>query len=288
MSDILADIWDWIRRLFGWRPEPTAIRIADWQHVYMPLFYAKANGSAEGTWNYLSMDDAHRAQCRAQILAGVVDGEVPAITFCLTPNDLTFGLWGTFPALNPDGLPVLRARLEELVADGIAVFPCLYVDDPTGDMPRWWEISKYGDGWAQIHTEIGHLCTGYILSIENNERASSVHHMAGCVDHMRRLMPGVQFYGTHLQWLGAGQAGYRWSGNTSTPTNLDLILVETTWHPNQGDKVGVAGLAKELTNIIRACPGKRLVIHEYNLNPAGAVCAQQRAYLRGQAVFGVG
>jgi hypothetical protein len=288
MSDILADIWDWIRRLFGWRPEPTAIRIADGQHVYMPLFYAKANGQAEGTWNYLALDDAHRAQCRAQILAGAVDGEVPAITFCLTPNDLTFGLWGTFPALNPDGLPVLRVRLEELIADGIAAMPCLYIDDPVGSMPRWWDIAKQPDCWRAIHDAIGHLVTGYILSIESNERTSSVHQLASCVDTLRTLMPGVQYYGTHLQWQGAGQNGYRWTGNTSTPTNLDIILVETTWHPMQGDRVGVDGLSKELTGVVRACPGKRLVIHEYNLNPAGVVCAKQRYYLRGQGVWGVG
>jgi hypothetical protein len=288
MSDIIEAIIMWIKKLFGWEPEPEAIRIEDGQHLYMPLFHTKIDGSANGTWNYLGLSDDDRAHCRAQLKSGAVDGEVPAISFCLTPNDLSGGLWTAFPVVSLEGLAVVKAKLEELVKDGIAAMPCLYVDDPTGDMPRWWEISKYGDGWAQIHAEIGHLCTGYILSIENNERASSVHHMAGCVDHMRRLMPGVQFYGTHLQWLGAGQAGYRWSGNTSTPTNLDLILVETTWHPNQGDNVGVAGLAKELTNIIRACPGKRLVIHEYNLNPAGAVCAQQRAYLRGQAVWGVG
>jgi hypothetical protein len=289
MSDFIQSVIDWIRRLFGWEPDPKAVHIEDGQRLFMPLFHTKLNGSANGTWNYLSLPPEEQANVRAYIKRTALPHETPAITFLLTPENCNGGvIKDKDTVLTDKGLAYLSDRCEELCADGIAVIPTLYCDDPSGDMPRWTQIERHKLVWQTISEAVGKYLSGVMLAIENNELATSTHHMGDCITVMRECFPGLQAYGTHLQWRGGGLNSYRWLGNTSTPANVDCILVETTWHPSRGDSVGVGGLSRELTDIVRACAGKKIAVTEYNLNVGSAVELAQREYLRGQKLWGVG
>jgi len=283
-------MWKWIvsfiKALFGIETEPKAIQCKE--HVCMPLFYVGENGKPEGTWNYFSKTAAERAHCRAQIKATAVDGETPAICFCLTPSDISGNIWSAFPVINQPNLDTVKEIIVETIEDGIACFPCLYVDDPFGAMPRWWEISLHTAAWRAVNDNLGDLFSGVVLSIETNERASSVGHMSGCIKVMISCFPDLQFYATHLQWMGRGKSGYVWKGGASTPKEINLLLVENSWDPHRGDAAGIGGMSREYAAIKNATGDIKKIWHEYNLNPGGAICQEQREYLRSEDEFGVG
>ena len=106
---------------------------------------------------------------------------------------------------------------------------------------------------------------------------------------MKNIMPGVEYYGTHLQWH-ANNGSYAWLGsvNKTTPKNVNMLLVENSWDPHKGDAVGLQGMKNEYTVIKQREPTLKLIIHEYNLNPSGNVYKAQKEWLRTQKPFGVG
>ena len=284
--------------------EPSAIKIN--KPVSMPLFYdnggvrsasdsfmqeryfSKRNITTrglDGTWNYLSKSEAGRKKCREQIKAATKSGEIPAITFLISRNGES-GPLGSFPNVTDDQINQAKELIKELVKDGIAVFPCLYVDDPSGSMPRWTEIEKHAPSWARVHNGIGKYVTGYVLSIESNELANNAEQIRGCINVIRVYMPGVDYYGTHLMWGASGR--YTWTGGSSTPSNADFILLEAPWHPNQGDAQGLRGIQNLYNNVKPRVGGLRLIWHEYNLNPGGTIIQQQREWLKTKDEWGVG
>jgi len=282
MIDIVQAIIDWIKSLFGCDPAPERIKISG--HCFMPLFVSE-NGRPRGTWEYLSLDESLRNNTRAQIKAGVGEGETPAICFCLTPSGVSGGLIDDkMLAVTDDALAVLETKILELIDDGIAIFGCLYTD---GGRPAWQSIAAHRSVWRRVHTKIGHLVTGWILSIETNEAAPNVEQIRAGMADMRDMLPGADYYGTHLQWK-AYNGKYVWNSAASTPRGADVILAEASWDPNKGDIAGVAGLARENGEMVRAGLGCLIVWHEYNITPWSKVGQEQRAYLRGQNVWGRG
>lgn len=282
MSDILAALWAWVLSLFGCEPEPERVKIKG--HAFMPLFIREGNGP-RGTWEYLALSDDLRANVRAQIKAGVGEDETPAISFCLTPAGVSGGLCDDkMLAVTDDALAVLETKLLELINAGIALFPCLYTDNA---VPRWKEIAAHKTIWKRVHGKIGHLVTGWILSGETNEEAQNVEEIRAAIADMKEVCPGADYYGTQLQWK-AFNGRYSWNSAASTPRGADVILAEASWDPHKGDAVGVDGLAREQAEMVRAGLGALIVWHEYNITPWSAMAGQQRKYLRGQNVWGIG
>jgi hypothetical protein len=275
----LTEIWNRILSLFG--VNPSAITIGD--HVYMPLFPWDAAHKIMMTWDYLAWPDEKKKACRDVIKAGAKSNETPSITMCLTPSGCTSGMIDDKMLTVTDGmLDLLEQKIVELLKDGIAVFPCLYVDDA---VPRWFEIEKHQAIWRRVHGRIGKYVTGYILSIETNEQASNVGHIRGCINAMREYMPGADFYGTHLQWKAGGR--YSWTGGSSTPSNANIILVETPNNPHNGDAYGVWAVVRDCNEIKNACPGLKIVMHEFNVNSQSAVGKAQTEALRKVDAWGV-
>lgn len=277
----LTGLWNWFLSLLGGGGN-SPVKIGD--HCYMPLFYRNLTGAIDMTWNYLSKSDPEKLHLRNHIKANAASGETPAIAFCLTPQNINGRLVDDKMLAVTDGmLGYLTAKCKELVQDGIAVFPCLYVDDL---VPRWWQIENHVGIWKRIHGRISKYVTGYILSIESNEYANNVEQLRGCIAVMRAAMPGVDYYGTHLQFR-ANNGRYQWQGGASTPSNANIILVEYSWNPHKGDVAGVAGLHKEFAAIMAAEPVLKMVHHEFNVNFDSAIGKAQTEMLRERGAWGV-
>ena len=277
---IFEAIWNWIKSIFHGSDSP--IKIGD--HCYMPLFPRRADGGLEMTWNYLSWPTTMQAEIRSWIKSHKASNETPAITFCLTPRNINGGLIeNDMNGLTPEKLNVLEDRCKELVKAGIAIFPCLYVDDSE---PRWWQIKKHVIAWQTIHGKIGKYVTGYILSIESNEKAKSVGQLNDCINTMMVNMPGVDFYGTHLQWT-ANNGRYSWKGGASTPNIANIIFVEYSWDPNKGNKIGVNKMENEFNAITAAEKRVKLCHQEFNVDATGSVGKKQTEMLRRKKAWGI-
>lgn len=281
----MKELWNWIVRfiemLFS-GGKLKRIKIGD--KVFMPLFFPKSGGGVGSTWAYMRGDEGWRSYLRSYIMLHRNSGETPAICFLLTPDDCNGGfIPNNIPVLNEGQLAAIHARVVELVREGIAVFPCLYNDDPNGNMPRWWEMEQHLAVWKQVHAKIGDLVTGYILSIESNEKKN-----LGGVQHyiqmMRDIMPGVPFYGTHVQWKARGSP-YYWDGG-NVPFNANIILVETSNDPNQD--VSADHVLREYNDIKSANPNLKFVMHEYNLNVNSQNFNNTRSRLRSSGAWGIG
>ena len=283
--------------------EPSAVKID--KPVSMPLFYDNGGiksidgdymqkkyysnikaGNVDSTWNYLSKSEAAKKKCREEIKATVKSGEVPGITFMIS----TEGCGGTlsgFPNVTDEQIAQAKEMIKELCKEGFVTYACLYVDDPSGTMPKWWEIEKHQVAWTRINNEIGKYISAYVLSIEQNEKANNKSHIEGTINAMKAYMPGAYFYGTHMMF-GQTSDRYSWVGGSSTPSNADFILLEAPWHPAQGDSQGINGI-QNLYNNVRAKVGAlKLIWHEYNLNPNGNINKQQREWLKTKGEWGVG
>ena len=281
--DWLMDIINWLLSLIGigpvvWKP------VTIGSHCYMPLFVPGMNGGIKMSWDYLSYSSDEKKHFRNHIKADAASGETPAICFCLTPRNVNGGLLeNNMLAVGDDALSVLESRCQELVKAGIAVFPCLYVDD---SVPRWWEIEKHIGIWIRISNQIKKYITGVILSIESNEMANNVGQLEGCINVMRNVFPEMEYYGTHLQFRSGGK--YSWTGGNSTPKNANIILAEYSWNPHNGDTVGLDKFKNEYYAIQRANPTLNWISHEYNVNSESTVAKMQRQFLRDQNAWGIG
>lgn len=277
LIDFVRRVWN---AIFGGGNSP--VKIGD--HCFMPLFYRNLTGGIDMTWNYLSKSDSEKQHLRNYIKANSTSDETPTIAFCLTPQSINGGLVDDKMLAVTDGmLDYLEAKCKELVKDGVAVFPCLYVDDL---VPRWYFIEQHQAIWRRIHDRIKNYVTGYILSIETNEEANNVGQLQGCIEVMRVAMPDAAFYGTHLQFR-ANNGRYTWQGGASTPQNANIILVEYSWNPHRGDAAGVDGLQREFAAIMGASPNLKMVHHEYNVQFDSAVGNAQREMLRAWGAWGV-
>ncbi len=275
--NIIRRVVTWLLLQFGLaRP----IRIKE--RCFMPLFIRMPAGHVVATWDYLALSRRSQECVREYIVAAAQPDETPAITFCLTPHHVTGGLIpDDMTGIDDDQLARLDKACFDLIAAGIAVFPCLYVDDHA---PRWFEIGTHGAAWGQLRSTLQRYATGYILSIETNERAISGAHIDACVDGMRRFFPGAEFYGTHLQYRAEGR--YSWNVAT-TPAVCNLILMETSNNPHKD--VAPAAVMREWQEVTRAIPGAvKIVCHEYNLNVDSENHSATRAALRAAGAWGVG
>jgi len=274
IRDFFVAVFNWI---FQVQVKPVKIG----GHCYMPLFY-NISGSIKMSWDYLRFPDSEKKLIRKQIKAGAASGETPAICFCLTPEGSNGGLMlNNMLSVSDDALDWLELECKALVRDGIAVFPCLYVDD---SIPRWWDIEKHAAIWTRVHGRICKYVTGYILSIETNEAANSKAHIEGCINAMRAYMPGVAFYGTHLQWKSGGQ--YSWTGGSSTPTNANIILAEYSWNPH--NNVGIQAFKNQYNEIVQANLILKWVSHEYCVDFGSAFVKEAKKFQRAQGAWGVG
>jgi hypothetical protein len=272
--------------LFGWlwgNDDDDAGKVEIGAHVFMPLFVRVTSGLI-ATWEYMARPDSERKQIRDYIKANAAPGETPAITFCLTPWNVNgHTIPDNMSDVNGFALGVIRAMCKELVQDGIAVFLTLYVDDAA---PRWMNIKDHRAVWKKVHKEVKDLVSGAILSIESNEHAIFKADIEKCIAVMQEIMPGFDYYGTHLQWGASGR--YRWTGGSSTPSNANIILAENTWDPQRGDAAGVSKIRSEWQSIRASEQRVKLVAHEYNLNAGGTTEKAQRAELRAQGIWGIG
>lgn len=241
-------------------------------------------GNIAATWDYLSKSEAGKKKCREEIKATTKSGEIPAITFLISRNGES-GPLGTFPNITDDQINQAKEMIKELVEEGIAVFPCLYVDDPSGSIPKWWEIEKHMNSWIRVNNGIKKYVTGYILSIETNEKANSKNHIEGSITAMRAYMAGVDYYGTHMEFGKRGR--YTWTGGGTTPNNADIIILEL-WDPHKGDAMGLNGVKNRYNHIKPRVGILRLIWQEWNLNPNGSINKQQREWLKSKKEWGVG
>lgn len=279
-------IWEWIKSLFGGNGNKIK-KVEIGNRIFAPLFLRNLSGGVIATWAYMSQNDSERKNIRNQIKSKAVSGETPAITFILTPyNENGHTIPDDMSNVSDNALNTIRAMCEELVKDDIAIFLCLYVDD---HVPFWMEIGKNNhiEIWKKVHNKVGDIINGYLLSIETNEKATSKGHIEGCINVMRNAMPGADYYSTHLQWI-ANNGRYSWIGGNTTPNNINLVWVEYSWDPRNGDAVGVEKMKNEYGAINHNNQNINLVHQEYNLNSGSATEGLQRAYLRSQRAWGIG
>ncbi|MFB1502003.1 hypothetical protein [Thiocapsa sp. N5-Cardenillas] len=263
--------------------EPSAVKLSD--RMFAPLFYVTQTGGTAATWDYLNKSADDQRHCRETILNLCHGGETPAIVFLLTPPYEAGNIFTPFPnVINPANLDKAVDAILECLWDGIAVIPCLYTDDK---MPWWYEIEKHTETWNCISDRISGYCSGICLSIESNEQTTGVGMLQHKIMQAKVCFDGLPV-GTHLCWKGAGKSGYRWQDTASTPSNADFILVEFSWHPKDGDKKGVSAVQSEMLMIQAALPGRKLLFHEYNMNPGGEIMGAQRELLRSYKPWGVG
>jgi hypothetical protein len=285
LADIFKSIINFITELIGIGPviEPTPIKIGS--RCYMPLFTRKANGAVSGTWEYLALPDPDKKAIRAYLKTNAKSGETPAITFCLTPSNVSGGfLPNSMAGVDAAQLDRLENECKTLIKDGVAIFLCLYVD---ASAPWWMQIEAHKGIWSQVHGRTCKYASGVILSIETNEQAANLGHIEGCINVMRSAMPGLDYYGTHLQWHGAGK-GYAWTGSNGTPRNVNIILAEYDLDLAKADAIGVQVFKNQFGAIRAACGGVKWVSHEYNLNAGSSVNRACEQYQRDNGVWGIG
>ncbi|MDD5110854.1 MAG: hypothetical protein PHI63_06640 [Patescibacteria group bacterium] len=289
--EFFKSIWEWI---FGGGGNDEPIRIMG-KKLCMPLFYPMLNGHINGTWNYFALDDAERQRCRDKIKSMSKGGEVPALTALLTPNECTGGLWTTFPTINAAGLDRVKSICRETVEDGVAIGVTLYNDDPGPRDPKWWEITNttYQAAWAMVWEQIKNFVSFVTLSIESNEKTTSVGMLQHAIHLMEQAMPGAQAYGTHMAINGRGLNGYCWNKGANTPANASIILVENSWtisngDQGMGDRQGVAGAQRDWDALMNLAEASRCVMHEGNLHPESDICEAQRDFYRSRNAWGVG
>ncbi len=278
LIDLFVALW---QAIFG-KPDRVSIK----GRVCMPLCYIRVDGRMGMTWDYLNKASGDQEQMRWHQKQIAQDDETPACAFLLSPPQEAGMIFDPWPTVNEANLTAARDAIKALVDDGIAVFACLYTDDKA---PWWCDIRANMDPWRRVNEVIGPHVNGYLLSIESNEQARSIGQLQDCIAAMEEAMPGADYYGTHLQWnKKSNLGGYRWLGGASTPFNASLILAECSWNPSAGDKQNFEAMKKEVQAIIANETVAKLCIHEYNLNPAGAVIAAQRTMLRELSPWGVG
>jgi len=259
-------------------------------YIYQKYFSKKSlkgldASTIRATWDYMKKTEEERKFLRDYIKNRTLPDETPAITFILTPYEENgHTIPDDMSGVSNDALNVIRAMCEENVKDGIAVFLCLYVDDHA---PRWMDINNHREVWKKVHKKVGDIVNGYILSIEANEKATSKGHIENCVNIIREVMPGADYYSVHLQWK-ANNGRYCWTGGATTPTNINVVWVEYSWNPDRGDAVGLGGLKNEYGAINHNNQQIDLVHQEWNLKAGGSIEAAQRAYLRSQRAWGIG
>lgn len=271
----------WLMELFG--IDVKAVTLGD--KVFMPLFYVTQTGGTAATWDYLNKSKDDQKYCRDMILNMCASGETPAICFLLTPPYEAGNIFTPFPeVINSENLEIAVDAMRECAWDGIAVMPCLYTDDKA---PWWFDIEKHTETWNCIADKIDRYCSAYCLSIESNEQTTSIGMLQHKIAQAKECFQGKPL-GTHLQWKGAGKSGYRWDSLASTPANADFLFVEFSWQPGQGDKKGVAGVQSEMLMIQADIPNRKLLFHEFNMNPAGEIMPAQRERMRSYQPWGVG
>jgi len=277
----------WLMELFG--IDVKAVTLGD--KVFMPLFYVTQTGGTAATWDYLNKSKDDQKYCRDMILNMCKSGETPAICFLLTPGYEAGSVFDHFPKINEYNLSHAIDAMRECAWDGIAVVPCLYTDDkpanPVTHKGWFYEIESYEKEWGYIHERIKRYVSAYCLSIESNEQCKTVSALQHYIYLMGKFMPGKPC-GVHLQWQSRGSGNYVWNSLASTPENADFILVEFSWHPDNGDSKDVSGLQSEMLIIQTELKDKKLLFHEFNMNPAGEIMPEQRERMRSYRPWGVG
>jgi len=284
---IFTAIAEVLRWLFGGKRDKVELK----DHIFTSLFFPRpggpyVNGTVDGTWGYLNLTKNQQADCRKYIKANAADGETPAILFLLTPSAEAGMIFNPFPTVDANNLKRATEAIELLVKDGIAVFPTLYTDDQN---PVWWDIEHHRIGWSTVHAAIGKHVNGYVLSIEGNERVTTLAKLEACITSMRTHLPGVDYYCAHMQFNSKStKSSYRWNNQATVPKNIDILFVENSWPPQRGDTVGLAKAKSEYLTINGAIPANiKRVFHEYNINPSSNVYKEQRQFLRDRQPFGV-
>lgn len=285
---LVAGFWWIVKHLGGHPPNPKAVDIRG-KKLCVPLFYIDADGDITSTWNFLVKSKAHREAFYKFAKSIRAKGEVVGCAFLLTPPGAS-GMWLAFPvSLNKDGVAAARLVLREMSENGVAALATLYTDD---DEPRFWHIKEHLAGWAQLDFRVGELLSACLLSIESNEYAGSIGELQDYIEQIRRAMPTVGVYGTHLQW--ATRTPYSWNNAHSTPANADLILGEAPWHiskdrPDEGEDQGAGGIERWVKAMRDGGVDlNKVVLHEFNIKPGTKTSDAQREAGRRLGVRGVG
>ncbi len=262
--------------------------------VSAPLFTPQQGGpymqSVTSTWGYLAMNPKQRAEQRWWVKRWTLRNETPVMAFILTPANEAGMIFTPWPHINKENLKRACRCIEELVNDGIGVFPTLYVDDKP---PWWYQIEAHVETWRRVHDVIGKHVNGYLLSIESNEQTRSVTQLQHCIHIMREAMPGVEYYGTHLQRNAKSKvSAYRWTSVQDSPANANVIFAEHSWHPMDGNNRTVTQVMTEARKMKAAVrQGQRLCFNEFNWHvndEPESMYQRQRTALRGLGEWGAG
>lgn len=287
---VLAFLARFKRRLPFVEPEPADIS----GKLLCPCFAVDADDDVVGLWGLLGMDERNRDAAVAWVRRQARLGETPMLAFLLSPTEIAGRLFSVFPgALDEAACAAAERFFHKMLAAGVALAPTLYCDDPDGTMPRWWEIRKHSEGWKKLHARLGKYFSAAFLSIETNERATSQGAVEDAIGTLRECFPGLQAYGTHLQWA-TRDTRYKWIGGNTVPRNADLVLAEAPWaiepaREGEGDRQGISGLNAWVSGMKNAgVPLGKIVLHEANLRPGGQIAGQQRDAGRKWGVRGVG
>lgn len=268
--DIIKSLFFYIlRKLFNIY---TPITIGD-NKIYCPLFY-NYNGKLETTWDILNKDKNEIKFIVEFIKSTCPRYYQPAITFLLSPADEAGNITDkNLVMINNDNLNKAIEKMKYFIDNNIAVFPCLYTDDKN---PDWRDIEKHINIWKTIHNKIKDCVSGYLLSIESNERFRDIKVLKDAFIVMKSMLSGVEIYSTHLQY---NSSDYRWVTEGNLFAELKYIFVETSWQPTAGNSIDIDKFKSEIDAIVTNNPSKKLVIIEYNTDVVGHKANEQRMYL---------
>ncbi len=248
--------------------------------IYCPLFY-NYNGRLEATWDILNKDKQEIKFVSEYIKSGCPKGFQPSITFLLSPADEAGNITDkNLVMINNDNLNKAIEKIQYFLDNGIAIFPCLYTDDKS---PDWRDIGKHINIWKTIHNKIKDYVSGYLLSIESNERFRNINILKDCLITMKSHLTDVEIYTTHLQY---NSTDYRWLTENQLFNELEYIFVETSWQPTQGNNIDINRFSAEIDNMINNNKSKKLVIMEYNTDLYSEKAKQQRMYLINKTSLG--
>jgi hypothetical protein len=287
---IAAAVWAWLRKAspipIG---DPTAPKISG--KLLCPCFASGVNGRVLGVWDLLGLDAANQDAVLASLKRYAARGEIPMAAFLLTPNEVAGKLFVRFPdILDEARCATAEAFFKRALKAGVALAPTLYCDDPDprrGD-PCWFQLADHKAGWRVFFDRYSKYFSAVFLSVETNERAASRGQVDGLIDLLRReVAPGLQAYGTHLDWGAHNVDAVR-------PGNADLILFEGPWliargMEHVGDARGVNGVRAWIDSMkARGVDLGKAVIHEFNMRPDGEIVKAQRDAGREAGLRGVG
>jgi len=206
------------------------------------------------------ISDSEISYIKNYILTYCPTGYQPSITFLLSPPDEAGNITdNNISNINNINLKKVINKIAYFGVNNIASIPCLYTDDKD---PDWRSINNHINNWKIIHNYMKNYISGYLLSIETNEKANNINNIRNAFNIMKNNLSGVELYSTHLQYKSSG---IDWNKESDLFSELNIIFVENSWSPTDAKDIDINKFSNEIEEIAKNNPNKKMIFIEYNV-----------------------